>query len=578
MHAKLIVIVGYLAAIAAIAVFARRRSRPGAEDFFLAGRTLGPIILLATMAATNFSGFTVVGVSGAGYRLGFAFYPIIAFGTGFMALSFVIIGIPVRRAGLHFGLVTPAELLGARFGNRPLTVLFAVVMTVFTLPYLAIQPMAAGYALEGLVGVPYQVGAVLTTALVLAYVLAGGLRSVVWTDVMQGGLMFVVLAVGFVVIARASGGMSASFGTLARQTPALFSRPGDGGGLLLGIWVSYMLLWLLADPMFPQLFQRFYAAGSERSLLLTMIAYPVVTTVLFFFPVAIGVLGRLHVPGLAVSESDKILPLLVERFGGSWLAGLACAGLIAGIMSTMDSQLLTLGSIVERDVLGRSSDRRGSRPGQEVGAAPLPGGRARRLVLAALALAGLALALKPPATILAVATEAFAGLAVLMPAVVATLYWRRASAGGVTASILVGEAMVVLGHFGLVPRFGLLPAIPAVVAASVAVLVAGLASPGSEHNVWARWREAVGPGLPVRKAIGWAIVFGVFGLLAVDWWRFGRAPRLTLGLPGWLWYFVVLGFLLSAAFLLFGRDVSGSAESRPHCSRRSDGTQRDRRV
>lgn len=544
------ILVGYLAAVVAIGAAGRRMRRPGAEDFFLAGRMLGPWILLATMVATNFSGFTVVGFSGAGYRLGFAFYPVMAFGTGFMALSFLVIGRPVRLIGKKLGLITPPELVAARFGARPLTVAFALAMTVFTLPYLAIQPMAAGYALQSLLGIPYQLGAGLLTGLVLVYVLLGGMRSVVWTDVLQALMMLVLLVGGFLVVAAASGGAGEAYTRLAQSSPEHFMRPGAGAGLPLGLWASYMLLWLLADPMFPQLFQRFYAARSERSLMLTMVCYPIVTTALFFFPVAIGVLGRLHFPALEGQASDGILPLLMERFGGDWLSALASAGLIAAIMSTMDSQLLTLGSIVQRDILGGRKGRVGD--GRSGRRAP-DNMVVTRLCLVFLALAGFALALKPPATILAIATETFAGLAVLIPTVVASLYWPRATAAGSLVSIVSGELLVVLYHFDLLPTFGLLPAIPATGLATLVIVVSGFANRRGEGSLPRGWPEVPGLGLSRRAKAILSAVFVTLLVLSVDFWRFGRAPRLFLGLPSWLGYFVVLGLALSLAFALLAR-------------------------
>lgn len=549
----------YLAGVLAIGLLGRKRMRGGEEDFFLAGRTLGPLVLLATMAATNFSGFTVVGFSGAGHRMGFSFYPVMAYGTGLMAISFVVIGVPVWRLGRRLGLITPPELLSARYGSRALTVVFAAAMAVFTMPYLAIQPMAAGYALESLLGVPYAVGAAIVTALVLFYVLMGGMRSVVWTDVLQGVVMFAVLAVGFFVVARASGGVADAYARLAAESPAHFGRPGSGGSLTLGVWGSYMLLWFLADPMFPQLFQRFYAARGEGPIVRTMVLYPVVTTVLFFFPVALGVLGRLHLPELAGKDTDRVLPLLMERFGGSGLAALACAGLLAAIMSTMDSQLLTLGSIVERDLLGRGratgrahgpAGDRGrpdrTRPGATTATA--------RAILAVLAVLGYLLALRPPATILAIATETFAGLAVLFPSVVAALYWRRATAAGAVASIVVGELAVVLYHFQVLPTFGLLPAIPATGLAAIVLLLVGLCHRGASALPEA-WLEATRFGLSRRAKIAWTIVFVAFFCASLDWWRFGARPTLMFGLPSWLIYFAGLGLLLSGALLVFGSSL-----------------------
>ena len=77
----------------------------------------------------------------------------------------------------------------------PGDLLFALVMIVFTIPYLALQPMAAGYALEALVGLPYQHGCFLVTGIILLYTLRGGLRAVAWTDLFQGLLMLIAIIV-----------------------------------------------------------------------------------------------------------------------------------------------------------------------------------------------------------------------------------------------------------------------------------------------------------------------------------------------------------------------------------------------
>jgi len=553
---RAVIVAGYLAAILCVGALVKRRGG-GDESFFLAGRTLGPFILLATMAATNFSGFTVLGFAGAGYRIGLAFYPVMAYGTALMAVSFLLIGVPAWRLGRRFGLITPPELLRARYGSRPLTAVFGTAMAVFTVPYLAIQPMAAGYALERILGIPYAAGAALVTALVLVYVLLGGLRAVARTDVVQGVAMTALLVGALVVVARASGGFVGGLERAALLSPAHFERPGAGGGLALGVWASYMLLWFLADPMFPQLFQRFYAARSERSILRTMSLYPIVTGTVFFLPVAIGVLGRLHFPDLAGAETDQVLPMLIDSLGGDWLSALAVAGLLGAIMSTMDSQLLTLGSIVERDLLNLPGSARGPGAGPAnpvaVGGAP-----AARATVAVLSVAGYLLALRPPATILAVATETFAGLAVLFPTVVAAIYWRQATAGWSVASIAVGEGVVVGYHFGWLPDLGLLPVIPAVAMASTTLLVGGLVR-GEGRKLPEGWIEETRLGMgPVRRW-SWAGVLAAFFALSVDWWGFRDAPRLFLGLPLWVYYFLGLCLLLAGALSALARSALGAS-------------------
>jgi SSS family solute:Na+ symporter len=257
--------------------------------------------------------------------------------------------------------------------------------------------------------------------------------------------------------------------------------------------------------------------------------------------------------------------MLMDSLGGDWLSALAVAGLLGAIMSTMDSQLLTLGSIVERDLLGLRWTPSAAGGGAGDGrAAALPA----RATVAILSVAGYLLALRPPTTILAIATETFAGLAVLFPTVVAAIYWRRATAAWSIASIVAGEVMVVLYHFGWIPTAGLLPVIPAVAVASAVLLVGGLAA-GGAGELPDDWRAASRIFTSRTRRLVWTLVCVAFFALSVDWWAFREAPSLLWGLPRWVFYFLGLCFLLAAGYALLSRAVTCDADqaSRPPATR-----------
>jgi len=458
-----------------------------------------------------------------------------AFGTGFMALSFHFIGRPVWRLGKERGLLTPPELVFDRFGSPTLRLLFLGVMVVFTLPYLAMQPMAAGYALEGLLGIPYLAGAVLITVVMLVYTFFGGFRGVAWTDVFQGGMMLLLLLIALGVITASFGGLSAANQTAASRWPELFSRPGMSGSFSAGIWLGYMLLWLLCDPMFPQLFQRFYAARDERALGVTMAIYPLITGLLFLLPVTIGVVGRLAFPVLpSGTASDKILPLLLSRCTPPVLEALVLTAALAALMSTLDSQLLTLSSMFTRDLFEHRQRR---------SASPWMG----KLFVVVLALAGLAIAWRPPATFLEIVTETFTGLAVLFPTVVAALYWKRATAKGAIISILVGESLVVGYHLHLLPDFGTLPVVPVVLATTLALVAVSLLTQAHPQARVAEGMKGEGRGREWK----WALGFGLLFLLGNDYWMWGNSRLGPLNFPWWMWYFFGLCVLMSLAFWRF---------------------------
>jgi solute:Na+ symporter, SSS family len=535
MSIRLAIVLGYLLTLVLIAFVFRRVSSRNRVEFFLAGRRMPVVLLFFTMAATNFSAFTVFGLSGAGYRIGYAFFPVMGFGTGFMALGFLVVGFRMNTLARERGYVTPADFIADRYQSRVLGMLFSAVMIVFTLPYLATQALAGGRALETLAGVPYPVGAALVVGTSVLVVALGGMRSDAWTDVVQGLMMVIFTAAAFFLIARANGGFVEANARAFASEPGLYSRPGADGSLVPGVWIGYLLLWLFADPMFPQLFQRFMAASDRRSLATTAALYPVVTTVLFFLTVSIGVMGRASLPGLSAAQSDNVFTLLLERHVGGPLAALLLTAGMAALMSTLDSQLLSLASMIGLDFTRR---RR-------------PGVLAEKLVLIAIGAAGYLISLRPPKTILDLLTFAsFTGLAALAPVVVGGLYWRRAGRRSAVASIVAGEAVAVASALGLVRFPGLLPVIP-VLAVAVVVFVAGSLL---ENDATSNESLAASP----RRGTGWwTALFALLFVLGCDFWAWGRRPILVAGLPLWVFWYGVLGVLLAAAIAACARWTLG---------------------
>jgi SSS family solute:Na+ symporter len=517
---RITVLVAYFACVLVIGFIARTRWKSSPETYFLANRTLGTWVLLATMVATNFSAFTVFGTSGAGYRDGYAFFPIMGFGTGFMALTFWILGRRIWQIGREHGVVTPPELIRVVYGNRLLSFLFSLVMIVFTVPYLALQPMAAGYALEELVGLPYAKGCILVTAIIVLYTLRGGLRAVAWTDLFQGTLMAVMLGITLIVVARHHGGFGVANLKVLSVNPELFSRPGGLGKYTFGIWFSYMILWFFCDPMFPQLFQRFFSAQSEKDISRMMLFYPLICTTIFFMPISIGVLGRLSFPDLIGKEADRILPMMVNLASGDIMSALVIACGLAALMSTMDSQLLTLSSIFTRDIVPLAARR------------PVKGHALGRLFVIFLSLAGLVLAYRPPATILHIATQTFTGLAVLFPTVIFGLYLKRVKAAPAIVSIICGEGTMILYYFNLIPAGGFLPVIPVMITTFSTYLIA--------HGLIVLRENALRP-----RVAGWmrdpyvCASIAIF-FLSLDFWAWGKDHPHWSGMPFWLGYFVIL--------------------------------------
>jgi SSS family solute:Na+ symporter len=529
MSFRIYIILIYLLFTLLIGILFRKRAKENKVEFFLAGRNLPKLMLFFTMTATNFSAFTIFGFSGAGYRIGYSFYPVMGFGTGFMALSFHIIGSKILKLSREHNYITPSDFIYDRYRSPFLKRLFSLVMIVFTLPYISIQAIASGKSLQSLVGIPYLSGALLITAFVVAYVALGGLRTIAWTDFLQGLMMILFTLCAFLIIAGKSGGFLYNHQRILAQTPELMSRPGVGNAMPYGVWFGYMFLWFFADPMFPQLFQRFMVARDEETLKSTIVLYPLITTFLFFLTVSIGVMGRVGFPELSREATDTIFPLLLGEYTNVFFGTVLLTGSIAALMSTMDSQLLTLTSMITNDFI---SIRK-----KEI--------LKEKITIIVLGSLGFLISIRPPQTILDfISKTTFNGLAVLAPAVIGGLYWKRANRFGAASSILAGEAMVLAYYFQLIRTQWTLPVVPILsLTAAVFVLVSLLTNAEDEN------REIV---FRInRRALAWIPVFAVLFILGNDFWNWGRSPVLAGGLPLWIWYFFGLGVLLSVAFKLF---------------------------
>lgn len=471
----LAIVAAYVLVTVAVGLIGNRLRERTPDDYFLAGRRVGPVVLFFTLIATNFSAFFFLGFAGAGYRIGFSYYGIMSFGTALVALAFYGIGHRAWSLGRARGYITPPEMVGDRTGSRALKFVFLAVMVFFTIPYLALQPIGAGYLLAAVTdgAIPQFLGAVLLTAFIVLYVFVGGMRSVAVTDVLQGVFMFALMVLAVVVVARAFGGIAEANARTFAVAPELFGRTGGGAFFTPRLWFSYMLLWLFAVPMFPQVFMRFFIPGSASSLRVAATLYPLVTATLFLGPILIGVWGRLAFPDLTGSDSDQILPMMMAAYAPDWLAALVMVGALAAFMSTMDSQLLALSSMLTRDVYVDVVAPRASVDRQVV---------VGRFLVVALSVVGLVIAYRPPATFFAIATEAFSGLAILFPSAVAVLHWRRVSPRGCLASILVGEALLAGFHYGVIPAswaMGFLPLIPILTVSTVIILATGRGAPAA---------------------------------------------------------------------------------------------------
>ncbi len=438
----------YLLALVGVAELARRARRDGTpSDHFLAARDLGTPVLFLTLYSTAYSGNSLLGYPGNAYRTGFSF----VMATGFM-MSIVVVFhslVPkLRPLAAHHGFVTPGDWIRHRFaGERTARVLLwtvAALMALALANFLLAQLKAMGHVTDRVTGglVSYEVGVIGLAAMVLFYETLGGMRAVAWTDAAQGILMLVGLGALFAWLLVEAGGLAAVTRAVAATRPEAVAVPPPA---VQANWFSSIALLGLASVLYPQAIQRIYAARTglvlRRSLAL-MSFMPLTTTLVVTL---IGVCAIARVEAGSDVAADEVMPILLtvwaEADGVTAAAAVAVfIGALAAIMSTADSCLLSLGSLVARDIVGRSDT------GEETT-------RLGKRGAAVLLVAMIPLALAREVTLWRLIELKMELLIQCVPAFLIAIHWRRMTAAGALAGIAVGTLCAVgltLGGFARV--------------------------------------------------------------------------------------------------------------------------------
>jgi len=335
--------------------YATRRSgaKTGLGDFYLAGRNLGGFVLLLTLYATQYSGNTLLGYPGEAFQLGFAWVMSIGFMMAIIVV-YLLFAPRLQRIARHHQFITPGDWIAHRFDSAPLTFIANLLLVAAISNYLLAQLMAMGHVTEGLSGgaVPYWVGVVLLTFVVIIYETIGGMRAVAWTDCVQGIMLLVGLTGLLAAVAPTPDHLAQLTSTIAATAPEKVAVP---SWEISRNWFSTILLIGFSGAVYPHAIQRIYAARDARTLkhaFGVMAFLPLVTTGIIFL-VGILAIGELVSGG----DPDQVMPTLLTTWSERslllyGLSVLVTTAIIAAVMSTADSVLLSLSSILAKDIVG----------------------------------------------------------------------------------------------------------------------------------------------------------------------------------------------------------------------------------
>jgi SSS family solute:Na+ symporter len=429
-----IVVFIYLAIVAYIGGVAFRRGKENTEDFFLASRTIGPMVFFLSIFATNMTAFAILGSSGMAYRRGIGVYGLMASSSGFVIpLTIFFIGTRLWALGKRFGHQTQVAFFRDRWECSGIgTVIFALSAAML-IPYMIISIIGGGLVLQDISRtgaspplIPYWLGCLIVATVVTLNVFFGGMRGVVWVNIFQTILF---LSFGLVAVLVISHSLPGSFGSyLARMPAPLVTRdamPAEE------FW-SYTFI-PLSSIMFPHMSIMCFSARRMSAFKRTVVLYPIAIMLIWLPCVFLGVLGTQVIPGLRGQEADGILLRMLGQYAPLWLAGILGAGIISAVMGSDCHQVLALSTMFTKDILAYY------RPIDERWSVFLA-----RVFIVVVTVVAYFIALTTPSNIFDLAVRfAFSGFAAMSPIMIAALFWKRSTKwGALAATLFVGAAVI----------------------------------------------------------------------------------------------------------------------------------------
>ncbi|XQW83436.1 sodium/proline symporter [Thalassotalea piscium] len=345
----LVTLIIYKVILVAIGLWASKRTNT-TEDFFIGGKKLGPWVAAISSSASASSAWSLLGVSGAAYVMGYSalwLFPAIVLGYVF---NWLWLAPRIHKMANKVGAVTLTELLAGKGPWAKYIIWLSTFAIVFSFSfYIAAQFQAAGGTFANSFHMDSTHAIVLGTFIILIYTLLGGFWAVSVTDTLQGLLMALTAIVLPIVALYQVGGVDNLFTGLATSfSSEQLSFTGQYSGWMGVAFVLGMLGIGLGNPGQPHVVNRFMAlehASSIKKASIIGIGWPVIV---YAGMLILGLCARLLVPG--AENNEQILFSVTTLLFHPILAGIIIAAVLSAIMSTADSQLLVSASSMSYDL------------------------------------------------------------------------------------------------------------------------------------------------------------------------------------------------------------------------------------
>jgi len=334
---------GFLVLVIGVSLYASRKEETS-EDYFLAGRSLPWWLIGVSLVASNISSEHFVGMAGDGFRIGLA----IACFEWVAAIALVIVALYLLPLFLRCGIYTLPEFLEYRYGPTARSIMAFYMMLGYVAIGMAGVLYAGALTLESVYGMDLTQAVWLIGILAGAYTVYGGLKAVVWSDLIQGLALLGGGAFVLVLAVEASGGLGAFLESNADRMHLIL--PSDDPTLpwtiyLLGIWIPNLGYWGLNQFIT----QRALAARSLRDGQMGVLFAAFLKLLMPFLIVFPGI-AAYDLYADRIGTPDQAFPILMTELLPVGFRGIMFAALFGAVMSSLDSMLNSASTIFTIDL------------------------------------------------------------------------------------------------------------------------------------------------------------------------------------------------------------------------------------
>lgn len=496
----LIAIIAYLLVVVGIGVVFSKRNET-TDDFYLGGRKLGPFVTAMSAEASDMSSWLLMGLPGVAYATGIADAAWTAIGLAVGTyVNWLLVAKRLRKYTVVAGNSTT---LPAFFANRfrdqkhIISVITAIVIIVFFVPYTASGFAACGKLFASLFGMDYMTAMLISAIVIVTYTTLGGFLAASTSDFVQSIVMTIAIVVvlGFGVVN--AGGISAVADNASQLngyfTLTAMHNAADNTASSYGfITIVSTLAWGLGYFGMPHILLRFMAIKNSAKLTLSRRIATVWVVISMAVAILIGVVGNAMTKAGNIANLEDAETILIEiskliashGILAALVAGVILAGILAATMSTADSQLLAASSSVSQDIIKGVVAKNITQKTSMIIA---------RVSVVVIAVIAVFIAKNPDSSVFQIVSFAWAGFgAAFGPVMLAALFWKRTNLAGALAGMVSGGIMVFVWKFVVRPMGGALniyELLPAFIVSSIFIVIVSLITKAPSEEIVKEFEE-----------------------------------------------------------------------------------------